>query len=212
MITSILLGIGLLAIMPYLLKLFHIIIFLGYALYVFISCKDVRQNIIQTINHHVEQNSKICQQNDTNNAVKSEYDYSIYEFDEEAFEFVKSKAKQYGYAISLQFELATFYIKSHARDKNIENILARKFIFDWLDESRKSTLDAVREFISTCGIAELDYLGSRDKNIDDLDAYLNDVQQGIKEVSYIDEELNAVFNIEIIKYLQQKYKIGYYLE
>ena len=93
MITSILLGICLLAIMPYLLKLFHIIIFLGYALYVFISCKDVRQNIIQTINHHVEQNLKMCQQNDTNSAVKSEYDYSIYEFDEEAFEFVKSKAK-----------------------------------------------------------------------------------------------------------------------
>ena len=212
MITSILLGIGLLAIMPYVLKLFHIIIFLGYALYVFISCKDVRQNIIQTINRNIEHDSKDFPQNTTSNTAKSEYDYSTYEFDEEAFNFIKSKAKQYGYAISLQFELASLYIKSHSRDKNIENILARKFIFDWLDESRKSTLDTVHEFISTCGISELDYIGSRSNNIDELDAYLKKIQQYIKEISYIDEELNAVFNIEIVKYLQQKYKIGYYLE
>ncbi|MBR6467614.1 MAG: hypothetical protein IKT16_05625, partial [Desulfovibrio sp.] len=82
----------------------------------------------------------------------------------------------------------------------------------WLDEQRNSTQETIRQFISVCGIPEIEYIGSRSKKIEEADDYLKEIQQCIKDISYVDENLNAVFNVEIIKYLQQKYKIGYYLE
>ena len=82
----------------------------------------------------------------------------------------------------------------------------------WLDEERNSTQDTIRHFISSCGIPEMEYIGSTRKKLDKADDYLKEIQQCIKDISYIDENLNALFNVEIVKYLQQKYKIGYYLE
>ena len=112
----------------------------------------------------------------------------------------------------MQFELVRFYIDACVKIDNIENILARKYIFDWLDEERNSTQDTIRHFISSCGIPEMEYIGSKRKKLDKADDYLKEIQQCIKDISYIDENLKALFNVEIVKYLQQKYKIGYYLE
>ncbi|MBR4746443.1 MAG: hypothetical protein IK061_03455 [Desulfovibrio sp.] len=212
MIAYILIGIGLIAIMPYLLKLFEALVFLLYAIYIFISCKDIRQEIIRTVQLYNEQDAESNSKDHTIDNTESMYDYSSYEFDDEAYEFVKSKAKQYGYAIKLQFELVRFYIDACVKIDGIENILARKYIFDWLDEQRNSTQETIRQFISVCGIPEIEYIGSRSKKIEEADDYLKEIQQCIKDISYVDENLNAVFNVEIIKYLQQKYKIGYYLE
>ncbi len=58
----------------------------------------------------------------------------------------------------------------------------------------------------------MEYIGSKRKKLDKADDYLKEIQQCIKDISYVDENLNALFNVEIVKYLQQKYKIGYYLE
>ena len=212
MIAYILIGIGLIAIMPYLLKLFESLVFLVYAIYIFISCKDIRQEIIRTVQLYNEQDAESISKDHTIDNTESMYDYSSYEFDDEAYKFVKSKAKQYGHAIKLQFELVCFYIDACVKIDGIENILARKYIFDWLDEQKNSTQETIRQFISVCGIPETEYLGSRSKKIEEADDYLKEIQQCIKDISYVDENLNAVFNVEIIKYLQQKYKIGYYLE
>ena len=212
MIAYILIGIGLIAIMPYLLKLFQSIVFFLYALYIFITCKDIRQEIIKTIHLFNEHDLQLATKDHAFDNIENTYDYSSYEFDDEAYEFIRSKAKQYGNAIQLQFKFVNHYIDACDKIDDIESILARKYIFDWLDEQRNSTQDAIREFIATCGIPEMEYLGSRNKKLDEADDDLKDIQQCIKDFSYIDADLNAIFNIEIIKYLQQKYKIGFYLE
>ncbi|MCR5169761.1 MAG: hypothetical protein K6C33_04770 [Desulfovibrio sp.] len=212
MITYVLIGIGLIAIMPYLLKLVETVFFFLYAIYIFISCKEIRQEIIKTIYLPNEQNLQSTAKAHAIDNTESIYDYSSFEFDDEAYEFIKSKAKQYGNAIKLQFELVRFYIDACVKTDDIENILARKYIFDWLDEEINSTQDTIRYFISSCGIPEIEYIGSKGKKLDKADDYLKEIQQCIKDISYVDENLNALFNVEIVKYLQQKYKIGYYLE
>ena len=58
----------------------------------------------------------------------------------------------------------------------------------------------------------MEYLGSRSKKLAEADDYLKEIQQCIKDFSYIATDLNTVFNIEIVRYLQKEYKIGYYLE
>ena len=191
MIAYILIGIGLIAIMPYLLKFFEAIVFFLYALYIFISCKDIRQEIIQTIHLSNEQSLQSATKDHGIDNTENVYDYSSYEFDDEAYKFIRSKAKQYGNAIKLQFDLVTHYISACMKIEGIESILARKYIYDWLDEQRNSTQDTIRQFISTCGIPEMEYLGSKSKKLAEADDYLKEIQQCIKDISYIDADLNG---------------------
>ena len=156
---------------------------------------------------YLEQNTQSVNNKNIEEDTNDDYNYETYEFDEEAYEFVKQKALKYGNAISIQFDMFYRFDKDLTNIEDIQKIFAKKYIFDWLDEARTSTIDAVQQFISSCGIPESEYIGSRNKNLDKVDNYLKDIQDCIKNITYIDEDLTAYFNIELIKYLQHRFEI-----